>query len=55
MFKSRLQIAGEAALVIAALLASAAAQNPQARINTLTDLEAALLLAGFRRRWSSRV
>jgi hypothetical protein len=43
MFKSRLQIAGEAALAIAALLASAAAQNPQARINTLTDLEAALL------------
>jgi hypothetical protein len=42
MFKSRFQIAGEA-LAIAALSASAAAQNPQAPINTLTDLEAALL------------
>ena len=42
MFKSRFQIAGEA-LVIAALSASAAAQNPQTPINTLTDLEAALL------------
>src|ERR1700756_827150 len=42
MFKSRFQIAGEA-LVIAALSASAAAQSPQAPINTLTDLEAALL------------
>jgi hypothetical protein len=42
MFKSRLQIAGEAALAIAALLASAAAQNPHP-IYTLTDLEAALL------------
>ena len=42
MFKSRLQIAAEA-LVIAALSASAAAQNPQAPIGTLTDLEAALL------------
>ena len=41
MFKSRFQIAGEA-LVIAALSASAAAQNPQTPINTLTDLEAAL-------------
>ena len=40
MFKSRFQIAGEA-LAIAALSASAAAQNPQAPINTLTDLEAA--------------
>jgi hypothetical protein len=38
---SRLQIAGEA-LAIAALSASAVAQNPQASINTLTDLEAAL-------------
>ena len=39
---SRFQIAGEA-LAIAALSASAvAAQNPQAPINTLTDLEAAL-------------
>jgi hypothetical protein len=36
MFKSRFQIAGEA-LAIAALSASAAAQNPQAPINTLTD------------------
>src|SRR5882757_1880805 len=36
------QIAGEA-LAIAALSASAVAQNPQAPINTLTDLEAALL------------
>jgi hypothetical protein len=42
MFKSRFQIAGEA-LVIAALSASAAAQNAQAPINTFTDLEAALL------------
>jgi hypothetical protein len=42
MFKSCFQIAGEA-LAIAALSASAAAQNPQAPINTLTDLEAALL------------
>jgi hypothetical protein len=42
MFKSRLQIAAES-LVIAALSASAAAQNPQAPIGTLTDLEAALL------------
>ena len=41
MFKSRFQIAGEA-LAIAALSASAVAQNPQAPINTLTDLEAAL-------------
>ena len=39
---SRFQIAGEA-LAIAALSASAVAQNPQAPINTLTDLEAALL------------
>jgi|SRR5215813_9176642 len=39
---SRFQIAGEA-LAIAALSASAAAQNPQTPINTLTDLEAALL------------
>src|SRR5260370_9149599 len=38
---SRFQIAGEA-LAIAALSASAVAQNPQAPINTLTDLEAAL-------------
>ena len=42
MFKSRLQIAAEA-LVIAALSASAAAQDSQASIGTLTDLEAALL------------
>jgi hypothetical protein len=42
MFKSRFQIAGEA-LAIAALSASAAAQNPQAPVSTLTDLEAALL------------
>src|SRR5207248_1119054 len=42
MFKSRFQIAGEA-LPIAALSASAAAQNPHAPINTLTDLEAALM------------
>jgi hypothetical protein len=42
MFKSRFQIAGEA-LVIAALSASAAAQNAQAPINTFKDLEAALL------------
>jgi hypothetical protein len=41
MFKSRFQIAGEA-LVIAALSASAAAQNAQAP-NTFKDLEAALL------------
>jgi hypothetical protein len=41
MFKSRFQITGEA-LAIAALSASALAQNPQAPINTLTDLEAAL-------------
>ena len=38
---SRFQIAGEA-LAIAALSASAVAQNPQAPINTPTDLEAAL-------------
>jgi hypothetical protein len=37
----RFQIAGEA-LAIAALSASAVAQNPQAPINTLTHLEAAL-------------
>ena len=42
MFKSRFQIASEA-LAIAVLSASAAAQNPQAPINTRTDLEAALL------------
>src|SRR5262245_25800201 len=42
MFKSRFQIVGEV-LAIAALSASAAAMNPQAPINTLTDLEAALL------------
>src|SRR5215510_13921286 len=42
MFKSRFQIAGEA-LAVAALSVSAAAQNPQAPINMLTDLEAALL------------
>jgi len=39
MFKSCFQIAGEA-LAIAALSASAAAQNSQTPINTLTDLEA---------------
>ena len=38
---SRFQIAGEA-LAIAALSASAVAQNPQAPINTPTELEAAL-------------
>jgi len=42
MFKSRFQITGEA-LAIAAVSASAAAQSPQAPINTLTDLDAALL------------
>jgi hypothetical protein len=42
MFKSRFQIFGKA-LTIAALSASAAAQSPQAAINTLTDLESALL------------
>jgi len=42
MFKSRLQIAGEA-LAITMLSASAAAQNPPAPINTRTDLEAALM------------
>jgi hypothetical protein len=42
MFKSRFQIAGQA-LVIAALSASAAAQNAQAPINTFPELEAALL------------
>jgi hypothetical protein len=42
MFKSRFQITSEA-LAIAVLSASAAAQNPQAPINTPTDLEAALL------------
>src|SRR5256885_7296860 len=41
MFKSRFQIAGEA-LAIAALSASAVAQNAQAPINTPTELEAAL-------------
>jgi len=43
---SRVQIAGEA-LAIAALSASAVAQNPQAPINTLTDLEAALRCEEF--------
>ena len=42
MFKSRFEIVSEA-LAIAVLSASAAAQNAQASINTLTDLEAALL------------
>ena len=42
MLKSRFQMAAEA-LAIAALSASAAAQNPQTPINTLKDLEAALL------------
>jgi hypothetical protein len=42
MFKSLFQIAGEA-VAIAALSANGAAQNPQVPINTLTDLEAALL------------
>jgi hypothetical protein len=41
MFKSRFQITGEA-LAIAAFSASALAQNPQAPINALPDLEAAL-------------
>jgi hypothetical protein len=43
---SRFQNAGEA-LAIAAFSVSAVAQNPQAPINTLTDLEAALLACGF--------
>ena len=42
MFKSRFEIVSEA-LAIAVLSASAAAQIPQAPINTRTDLEAALL------------
>src|SRR5215470_10748097 len=42
MFKSRFQIAG-AALAIAALSASAAAQSPQAPVNTPADLEAVLM------------
>ena len=40
--KSRFRIAGEV-LVIATLAGSAAAQSPRAPINTLNDLEAALL------------
>ena len=42
MAKFRFQIAGEV-LVIAALAGSAAAQSPRAPINTLNELEAALL------------
>jgi len=42
MPKSRSRIAGEV-LVIAALAGSAAAQSPSAPINTLSELEAALL------------
>jgi hypothetical protein len=42
MPKSRSRIAGEV-LVIAALAGSAAAQSPRAPINTLNELEAALL------------
>src|SRR5262249_4084907 len=42
MSKSRFQIVGEA-LAIATLSASAVAQNPQAPINTVTDIKAALL------------
>jgi hypothetical protein len=42
MLKSRFRIAGEV-LVIATLAGSAAAQSPRAPINTLNDLEAALL------------
>jgi len=46
MFKSCFQIAGEA-LAIAALSASAAAQNPEPPINTLTDLLLLEPLRGF--------
>ena len=42
MLKSRFRIAGEV-LMIATLAGSAAAQSPRAPINTLNDLEAALL------------
>jgi CO/xanthine dehydrogenase Mo-binding subunit len=42
MLKSRFRIAGEV-LVIATLAGSAAAQNPPAPINTVNELEAALL------------
>jgi len=42
MLKSRFRIAGEV-LVIATLAGSAAAQSPRAPINTVNDLEAALL------------
>ena len=42
MLKSRFRIAGEV-LVIATLAGSAAAQTPRGPINTLNDLEAALL------------
>src|SRR6476659_3477148 len=42
MLKSRFRIAGEV-LGIATLAGSAAAQSPRAPINTLNDLEAALL------------
>jgi hypothetical protein len=42
MLKSRFRIAGEV-LVIATLAGSAAAQSPRAPIDTLNDLEAALL------------
>src|SRR5262245_47100894 len=42
MFKSRSRIAGEV-LVIATLAGSAAAQSPVAPINTVNELEAALL------------
>src|SRR5262249_61914138 len=42
MFKSRFHVAGKA-MAIAAFSISAAAQSPQAPINTPTELEAALL------------
>src|SRR5215470_12843147 len=42
MLKSRFRIAGEV-LVIATLAGSAAAQSPRAPINTVNELEAALL------------
>ena len=51
---SRFQIAGEA-LAIAALSASAVAQNPQAPINTATELEAALLACWIPARRATKV
>jgi hypothetical protein len=41
MLKSRFRIAGE--VLVIATLAGSAAQSPRAPINTLNDLEAALL------------